>query len=424
MYNSSFSTQISMKNSFLSEMTSRGFLNQCTDLDALDKISNKKSIAGYIGFDCTAQSLHVGSLMQIMILRLFQRYGHQPIILLGGGTTLIGDPSGKDSTRKILKQKDIKKNILSIKKTFEKLLSSKNKKTKPIFVDNYSWLGKLKYIDFLRDVGKHFTINKMLTFDSIKLRLDREQSLSYMEFNYMILQAYDFYQLFKKHGCILQIGGSDQWGNIVSGVELIRRILQKEAFGLTTPLITLSSGTKMGKTEKGAVWLNKQLFSPYDYWQFWRNTADDDVKRFLKYFTEIEMNDLSNKINNEKDINKLKVLLANEATKILHGEKAAKESENTAKETFHGIGVSKNLPEINIPRSQLEKGISILDLLSSNSIVSSKSDARRAIKGNGIKINDKLVIDEKKIVSKNDFEEDGYIKISYGKKKHFIIKSI
>jgi len=413
-----------MKNSFLSEMTSRGFLNQCTDLDALDKISNKKSIAGYIGFDCTAQSLHVGSLMQIMILRLFQRYGHQPIILLGGGTTLIGDPSGKDSTRKILKEKDIKKNILSIKKTFEKLLSSKNKKTKPIFVDNYSWLGKLKYIDFLRDVGKHFTINKMLTFDSIKLRLDREQSLSYMEFNYMILQAYDFYQLFKKHNCILQMGGSDQWGNIVSGVELIRRILQKEAFGLTTPLITLSSGTKMGKTEKGAVWLNKQLFSPYDYWQFWRNTADDDVKRFLKYFTEIEMNNLSNKINNEKDINKLKVLLANEATKILHGEKAAKESENTAKETFHGIGVSKNLPEINIPRSQLEKGISILDLLSSNAIVSSKSDARRAIKGNGIKINDKLVIDEKKIVSKNDFEEDGYIKISYGKKKHFIIKSI
>ena len=413
-----------MKNSFLSEMTSRGFLNQCTDLDQLGKITSQKSISAYIGFDCTAPSLHVGSLLQIMILRLLQRHGHQPIVLLGGGTTLIGDPSGKDSTRKILKHKDIKKNISSIKKVFENLLRSKNKKTKPVFVDNYSWLGKLKYIDFLRDVGKHFTINKMLTFDSVKLRLDREQSLSYMEFNYMILQAYDFYQLFKKNNCILQMGGSDQWGNIVSGVELVRRILQKEAFGLTTPLITLSSGTKMGKTEKGAVWLNKQLFSPYDYWQFWRNTADDDVKRFLKYFTEIEMNDLSNKINNEKDINKLKVLLANEATKILHGEKAAKESENTAKETFHGIGVSKNLPEINMPQSQLEKGINILDLLSSNSIVSSKSDARRAIKGNGIKINDKLIIDEKKIVSKNDFEEDGYIKISYGKKKHFIIKSI
>ena len=345
-----------MKNSFLSEMASRGFLNQCTDLDRLNEVSDKKPIAAYIGFDCTAPSLHVGSLMQIMILRLLQKYGHQPIVLLGGGTTLIGDPSGKDSTRKILKQKDIKKNISSIKKTFEKLLASKNKKTKPIFVDNYSWLGKLKYIDFLRDVGKHFTINKMLSFDSVKLRLDREQSLSYMEFNYMILQAYDFYQLFKKYNCILQMGGSDQWGNIVSGVELTRRILQKESFGLTTPLITLSSGAKMGKTEKGAVWLDKKMYSPYDYWQFWRNTADEDVKKFLKYFTEIEVNVLSNKIESESDINKLKVLLANEATKILHGEKAAKESENTAKETFHGTGISKNLPEINISQSELEKG--------------------------------------------------------------------
>ncbi len=412
-----------MKNSFLSEMTSRGFLNQCTNLDRLDEISIKKPIAAYIGFDCTAPSLHVGSLMQIMILRLLQKYGHQPIVLLGGGTTLIGDPSGKDSTRKILKQKDINKNILNIKKTFEKLLSTKNKKTKPVFVDNYNWLGKLKYIDFLRDVGRHFTINKMLTFESVKLRLDREQSLSYMEFNYMILQAYDFYQLFKKHNCILQMGGSDQWGNIVNGVELIRRILQKESFGLTTPLITLSSGAKMGKTEKGAVWLDKKLFSPYEYWQFWRNTADEDVNKFLKYFTEIEMKDLSNKVYNEKDINKLKILLANEATRILHGEKAAKDSEKTASETFHGSGVSKNLPEINISASELLKGINILDLLSSNNIVTSKSDARRAIKGNGIKINDGLITDENKIVSKKDFDDNNYIKISYGKKKHFIIKS-
>ncbi len=423
MYNSSFSIQSSMKNSFLSEMTSRGFLNQCTDIDRLNEISNQKSIAAYIGFDCTAPSLHVGSLMQIMILRLLQRYGHQPIVLLGGGTTLIGDPSGKDSTRQILKQKDIKKNISSIKKTFEKLLTSKNKKTKPIFVDNYSWLGKLKYIDFLRDVGRHFTINKMLTFDSVKLRLDREQSLSYMEFNYMILQAYDFFQLFKKNNCILQMGGSDQWGNIINGVELIRRILQKEAFGLTTPLITLSSGAKMGKTEKGAVWLDKKLFSPYDYWQFWRNTADEDVKKFLKYFTEIKIDNLSNKIDSEQDINKLKVLLANEATKILHGEKAAKESESTAKETFHGTGIGKNLPEINISQSQLEKGINILNLLASSNIVSSKSEARRAIKGNGIKIDDQLILDETKIVTKDNFKEKGHIKISYGKKKHFIIKS-
>ena len=413
-----------MKNTFLSEMQSRSFLNQCTDLDKLDKICNQKSVSAYIGFDCTAPSLHVGSLLQIMILRLLQKYGHRPIVLLGGGTTLIGDPSGKDSTRKILKERDIKKNIASIKKIFQKLLSFKNKKTKPIFVDNLSWLGKLKYIDFLRDVGKHFTINKMLTFDSVKLRLEREQSLSYMEFNYMILQSYDFYQLFKKHNCILQMGGSDQWGNIINGVELIRKLLQKEAFGLTTPLITLSSGAKMGKTEKGAVWLDEKLFSPYDYWQFWRNTSDDDVKKFLKYFTEIEINDLSNKIDNEEDINKLKILLANEATKILHGEKVAKDSEKTAVETFHGSGLGKNLPEIKINNSRLKNGINILDLLSSNNIVSSKSEARRAIQGNAIKVNDKLVLNEKKMINQDDLNTNKNIKISHGKKKHFIIKVI
>ena len=413
-----------MKNTFLSEMQSRSFLNQCTDLDKLDKICNQKSVSAYIGFDCTAPSLHVGSLLQIMILRLLQKYGHRPIVLLGGGTTLIGDPSGKDSTRKILKERDIKKNIASIKKIFQKLLSFKNKKTKPIFVDNLSWLGKLKYIDFLRDIGKHFTINKMLTFDSVKLRLEREQSLSYMEFNYMILQSYDFYQLFKKHNCILQMGGSDQWGNIINGVELIRKILQKEAFGLTTPLITLSSGAKMGKTEKGAVWLDEKLFSPYDYWQFWRNTSDDDVKKFLKYFTEIEINDLSNKIDNEEDINKLKILLANEATKILHGEKVAKDSEKTAVETFHGSGLGKNLPEIKINNSRLKNGINILDLLSSNNIVSSKSEARRAIQGNAIKVNDKLVLNEKKMINQDDLNTNKNIKISHGKKKHFIIKVI
>jgi len=407
-----------MKNTFLSEMNSRGFLNQCTDLEKLEKISSQKPIKAYIGFDSTAPSLHVGSLMQIMILRLLQKYGHQPIVLLGGGTTLIGDPSGKDSTRKILKHKDINKNIASIKKIFEKLLHSKNKKTKPIFVDNYNWLGKLKYIDFLRDVGKHFTINKMLTFDSVKLRLDREQSLSYMEFNYMILQAYDFYQLFEKHDCVLQMGGSDQWGNIVNGVELIRRILQKEAFGLTTPLITLSSGAKMGKTEKGAVWLDKKMFSPYDYWQFWRNTADEDVKKFLKYFTEIETDELSNKIDNEKDINKLKILLANEATTILHGSKAAKDSEETAKTTFVQGGVGKNIPEKKISKEIISKGINIIDLVSQNGLSASKSDARRILKNRGIKIDDKVIEDEKKIVSLKDFSNNSYIKLSVGKKTH------
>ncbi len=411
-----------MKNTFLSEMKSRGFLNQCTDLDKLENISNQRSIAAYIGFDCTAPSLHVGSLLQIMILRLLQKYGHKPIVLLGGGTTLIGDPSGKDSTRKILNQKIIKKNIKSIKKVFDKLLYSKNKKSKVVYVDNYSWLGKLKYIEFLRDVGKHFTINKMLTFDSVKMRLDREQSLSYMEFNYMILQAYDFYQLFKNNNCVLQLGGSDQWGNIVNGVELIRRILQKEAFGLTTPLITLSSGAKMGKTEKGAVWLDKKMFSPYDYWQFWRNTNDEDVNRFLKFFTEIELDGLENKIEHKTNINDLKILLANEATKILHGDKAAKESEKTAKETFHGDGLGKNLPEIKVSNNDLNNGISILDILSLNNIVASKSEARRAIKGNAIKINDNILTDENKIFNAKDFDQKEFIKISYGKKKHFKLK--
>ena len=413
-----------MKNALLSEMNLRGFLNQCTDLEKLDKVCSEKSISAYIGFDCTASSLHVGSLLQIMVLRLLQKHGHQPIVLLGGGTTLIGDPSGKDSTRQILKQKNIKKNILSIKKIFEKLLNSKNKKTKPIFVDNYSWLGKLKYIDFLRDVGKHFTINKMLTFDSVKLRLERKQSLSYMEFNYMILQAYDFYQLFKKNNCILQIGGSDQWGNIVNGIELIRRILQKEAFGLTTPLITLSSGDKMGKSEKGAVWLDQKLFSAYNYWQFWRNTADEDVKKFLKYFTEIDINEISKKIESEKDINKLKILLANEATNILHGSKAAKDSEETAKETFIRGGIGKEIPEKKISRKLISKGINIIDLVFQNGLSSSKSDARRMLKNKGIKIDDQIISDEKKIIGLEEFSEKNHIKLSIGKKTHLKVTVI
>ena len=413
-----------MKNSFLSEMRSRGYLNQCTDLENLEKISKDKSIKAYIGFDCTAPSLHVGSLLQIMLLRLLQRHGHQPIVLLGGGTTLIGDPSGKDSTRKILKQKDIKKNISSIKKLFEKLLPVKNKKIKPIFVDNYQWLSKLKYIDFLREIGKHFTINKMLSFDSVKLRLDREQSLSYMEFNYMILQSYDFYQLYKKHDCILQMGGSDQWGNIVSGVELIRRILQKNSYGLTTPLITLSSGAKMGKTEKGAVWLDQKMFTPYDYWQFWRNTSDNDVKKFLNYFTEIEVNELSEKIENEKDINNLKILLANEATTIVHGTKAAKDCAATAKETFVKGGLGKNIPVKKISKKKLSEGINIIELIFQNGLVNSKSEVRRILKNNGIRVNDNVISDEKKIINMENVSKDNSIKLSIGKKNHLKVKII
>ena len=412
-----------MKNNFLLEMKSRGYLNQCTDLDNLAQISEKKSISGYIGFDCTAKSLHVGSLLQIMILRLLQKHGHRPIVLLGGGTTLIGDPSGKDNTRKILAQKEIQKKIKSLKKVFNKILDFSNKKTEPLFVDNAKWLTKLNYINFLRDVGRHFTINKMLSFDSVKLRLEREQSLSYMEFNYMILQAFDFFQLFKNENCILQIGGSDQWGNIINGVDLIRRKFQKEAYGLTSPLITLASGTKMGKTEKGAIWLNEELLSPYDYWQFWRNTDDRDVNRFLKFFTEIDTTEVDAMCKDEKNINNLKILLANEATKILHGDKASKKAEKTAKETFEKGNLGSDLPEIKVKSYDVENGLNILDFIAKNKILNSKSEARRAIVNKGIKINDVVIESEKKMIKLKDFEKK-ILKLSYGKKKHFIVRII
>ena len=413
-----------MKNAFVQEMISRGYLNQCTDLNKLEEICNNQSISAYIGFDCTAESLHVGSLLQIMVLRLLQKHGHRPIVLLGGGTTLIGDPSGKDATRKILTQKEIKKNISSIKKVFLNILNTKNKKVKPIFVDNFRWLAKLNYINFLREIGSNFTLNKMLTFDSVKLRLEREQSLSYMEFNYMILQAYDFYQLRKNKNCFLQIGGSDQWGNIVNGVDLIRRKLKKESIGLTTPLITLASGAKMGKTEKGAIWLNKNLFSPYDYWQFWRNTDDRDVKNFLNFFTDLETEQINKITENEKNINNLKILLANETTKILHGELAAEKAEETSNKTFISGGIGEDLPEIKIKKNKLQKGIKILDLLASTNIMSSKSEARRAINNKGLKINNEVLLDDKKTIEINDFKNGKFLKISYGKKKHYLIKII
>jgi tyrosyl-tRNA synthetase len=416
-------TDCAMKNKFLLEMSSRGYLNQCTDLAKLDVVCSKKSISGYIGFDCTANSLHVGSLLQIMILKLMQKHGHKPIVLLGGGTTLIGDPSGKDTTRRILDQNQIKSNIQSIKKVFNKILDTSNINTKPIFVDNAEWLTKLKYIQFLRDIGSHFTINKMLTFDSVKLRLEREQSLSYMEFNYMILQAYDFYQLFKNNNCVLQIGGSDQWGNIINGVELIRRMLRKDSFGLTSPLITLATGAKMGKTEDGAIWLNEDMFSSYEYWQFWRNTDDRDVKRFLNFFTEIEPDKINKIFDTEKNINNLKIILANEATRILHGEKASKKAEQTAKDTFKDGGLSLDLPEIKIKSTEMNKGVKLLDFLSKNKIMSSKSEARRVIANKGLKINNVVVVDDNQILQQEDFKEK-IVKISYGKKKHYLIKII
>jgi len=407
-------------NKFLKEFTERGYFFQCTNEQELSKLLDNNKIKGYIGFDCTAESLHVGSLLQIMCLRLLQKHGHQPIVLLGGGTTRIGDPSGKDKTRAILNEKTIEKNILNIKKIFKNFLDNKNKNTKPIFVNNYKWLKELNYISFLRDIGKHFTINKMLSFDSVKLRLEREQSLSYMEFNYMILQAYDFLELNNKENCLLQIGGSDQWGNIVNGVDLIKRYSNNQAYGLTTPLITLSSGAKMGKTESGAIWLDKKLLSPYDYWQFWRNTDDKDVLKFLKIFTDIELQEIE-KIKN-KNINKLKILLANLCTKMLHGDKEAKLSEETAKKTFEEKSTGSGLPIIKVNQNQIDQKMDIINLIVLSKLETSKSEIRRIINNNGVKINNAIVNDNKFLINNNLFNNEKTLKLSLGKKRHVKVK--
>ena len=406
-------------NKFLKEFKDRGYFYQCTSESELSELLSKEKIKGYIGFDCTAESLHVGSLLQIMCLRLLQKHGHRPIVLIGGGTTRIGDPSGKDKTRKILTEKEIDKNIKSIEKILKKFLNNDDPKTKPIFVNNYSWLKGLNYISFLRDIGKHFTINKMLTFESVKTRLDREQSLSYMEFNYMILQAYDFLELNKKKNCSLQIGGSDQWGNIVNGTELIKRHSGKHAYGLTTPLITLASGAKMGKTETGAVWLDEKLLSSYDYWQFWRNVDDRDVIKFLKMFTDLNIEEID-RIKNE-DINNLKIKLANETTFLLHGKKAAQNSEQAAKEAFSGNSLGSNLPSIKIKSKDINKKLTLIELVVLSRLEKSKSEIRRLIKGNAIKLNDKVISDEKLIITLELFQNN-YLKLSIGKKRHIKVE--
>jgi len=406
-------------NNFLKEFKDRGFFYQCTGEENLSQLLDKEKINAYIGFDCTAESLHVGSLLQIMCLRLLQKHGHRPIVLLGGGTTRIGDPSGKDKTRTILSEEEIEKNINNIEKILKNFLDDKDVNTKPIFVNNYSWLKNLNYISFLRNIGKHFTINKMLGFDSVKTRLEREQSLSYMEFNYMILQAYDFLELNKKENCVLQIGGSDQWGNIVNGVDLVKRHSNKHVFGLTTPLITLASGTKMGKTEYGAVWLDKKFLSSYDYWQFWRNVDDQDVLKFLKIFTDISIKEIE--IIKDKDINELKILLANKTTTMLHGEEEAKNSHDTAKQTFTDNALGDNLPTIIIEKKMLVNQIDIIDLIVMSNIEKSKSEIRRLIKGNGIKINGHTISDEKLLITKSLFKNN-LIKLSLGKKKHIKVE--
>ena len=407
-------------NKFLKEFKDRGYFYQCTSEDELSKLLDKEKIKGYIGFDCTAESLHIGSLLQVMCLRLLQKHGHRPIVLIGGGTTRIGDPSGKDKTRKILTEEEIEKNIKNIEKILKNYLDNNDPKTKPIFVNNYSWLKGLNYISFLRDIGKHFTINKMLTFESVKTRLDREQSLSYMEFNYMILQAYDFLELNKKENCALQIGGSDQWGNIVNGTDLIKRHSNKQTYGLTTPLITLASGAKMGKTETGAIWLDKKLLSPYDYWQFWRNVDDRDVIKFLKMFTDLNVDEI-NKIK-DKDINQLKIKLANEATSMLHGKDEALSAEKTAKKTFEENSLGEDLPSVDIQLNNENSNINIVDLIILSKIENSKSEIRRLIKGKGVRINNKIIIDENFLIQKKSFGNNSFLKLSIGKKKHLKIK--
>jgi len=414
---------------FMKEITARGFIHQATDIDNLDKILFENSnIPAYIGFDCTAPSLHVGSLIQIMLLRWYQKSGHKPIVLLGGGTTLVGDPSGKDESRKLLTNEIIEKNAVGIKNVFEKFISFDSNANSAVMVNNVEWLTKLNYIDFLRDFGKHFSVNRMLGFDSVKLRLDREQTLSFLEFNYMILQGYDFYELKQRYNCILQMGGSDQWGNIINGIELNRRVnINKDKsnlFGLTSPLITTASGSKMGKTANGAVWLNSDLCSPWDYWQFWRNTEDKDVIKFLKLFTEISLKEI-NKLKELQgaEINEAKIILANAATALLHGEDEKNKALETAKSIFQNIGDQKNLPIIYFSPEQILKEVSILDcMIESNYLANSKGEARRLIRGSAVKINDITIKDENKKINQLDFQDINQIRLSAGKKKHILIK--
>ena len=408
-------------NKFLKEFKDRGLYYQSTDDDGLSSYLDKNKIKAYIGFDCTAESLHVGSLLQIMCLRLLQKHGHQPIVLIGGGTTRIGDPSGKDKTRKILEEKDINRNIKNIEKILKKFLNDTDDKTKPIFVNNYDWLKQLNYISFLREIGKHFTINKMLTFDSVKLRLEREQSLSYMEFNYMILQAYDFLELNKIQNCVLQIGGSDQWGNIVNGVDLIKRYSGNSVFGLTTPLITLASGAKMGKTENGAIWLDEKFLSAYDYWQFWRNTDDRDVVKFLKIFTDLEIKEIDD--IKEKNINDLKILLANKTTEMLHGADEARKAETAAKEAFSGNLDLDNLPSVEIEEKLITNDYNIIDIVLFSKLETSKSEIRRLIKGKAIKVNNEIIKDENFKITPSIINSK-FFKLSIGKKRHIKINLI
>ena len=412
-----------LKSEFLQILTERGFIHQATDMESLDKKMSKGTISAYIGFDCTASSLHIGSLVQIMMLRWLQKTGHKPIALMGGGTTKIGDPSGRDESRKMLTQDGITANMNSIRTIFENLLSFGDGETDAAMVNNDDWLSGLKYIEFLRDIGPHFTINRMMTFDSVKLRLDREQPLTFLEFNYMILQAYDFMELAKRHNCVLQLGGSDQWGNIVNGIELARRINGHGLYGVTTPLITTADGKKMGKTAAGAVWLNEAQLPAYDFWQFWRNTQDADVGKFMKLFTDLPMDEIAKYEALEgAEINEAKILLANEVTKLCRGTDAAKGAEATAKETFENKGAGSDLPTIEVATSALTAGLNIVDLFIEAGLGASKGEVRRLIKQGGAKLNGQKISAEDLTVTVDDLA-DGQVKLSAGKKRHALVRA-
>ncbi|MBI1197145.1 MAG: tyrosine--tRNA ligase [Phenylobacterium sp.] len=417
-------TETAFKSEFLKTMQARGYIHQVTHPEELDAACCKGPVTGYIGYDATAPSLHVGNLITIMMLRRLQQTGHKPIVIVGGGTTKVGDPSGKDETRQLRTAEEIEANIASQKQAFAKFLTFGDGETDAILVNNDEWLSKLGYIDFLREYGVHFTINRMLTFDSVKLRLEREQPLTFIEFNYMLMQATDFLELERRYGCVLQMGGSDQWGNIVNGVDLIRRVDQKPAFGLTTPLLSTSSGAKMGKTAQGAVWLNADMLSPYDYWQFWRNTEDGDVGRFLKLFTDLPLDEIARlEALQGAEINDAKKVLANEATRMLHGEAEAAKAAAAAQAAFELGGLSADLPTHEVARADLEAGVMLADLAVAAGLAASKGEARRLAQGGGLRVNDKAEADANRAVTAADLV-DGVVKLAAGKKKIVLVKPV
>ncbi len=413
------------KSDFLRILTERGFIHQCSDYAGLDEKAVAGELTAYIGFDCTAASLHVGSLLQIMMLHWLQKTGGKAIALMGGGTTRVGDPSGKDASRQLLTSAQIEANKDGIKSVFEKFLTFGAGAKDALMVDNDEWLAKLNYIDFLRDVGRHFSVNRMLSMDSVKMRLERDQELSFLEFNYMCLQAYDFVELNRRYGCILQMGGSDQWGNIVTGTDLGRRLGTGQLYALTSPLLTTASGAKMGKTAAGAVWLNADMLSAYDYWQFWRNTEDRDVGRFLKLFTLLPMNEIARlEALDGAGINEAKKVLANEATALLHGSAAAAASAETARKTFEEGALAMSLPSIDVARSEIVEGLGVAAAFVKAGLVASNGEARRQIKGGGLRVNDAAVSDEQAKLTETDIGPDGVIKLSFGKKKHVLLKLV